>query len=91
MVEQSFVKDPDASLDYAFDWTDWLQTGETISSYIITVEPGITKDSDSESLGVVTVWLSGGTAGERHHVSCEITTSLDRTEERSMRLSCRER
>lgn len=91
MVERSFAKDPDAVLDYAFDWSEWLQTGELISAHTITVETGLTKDSDSEASGIVIVWLSGGTAGERYLVSCEITTTLDRTEERSMRISCGER
>ena len=92
MVEESFMKDPDAVLDYAFDWaTNWLQDGETISSHVVTVETGLTKDSDSESSGVVTVWLSGGTVGERYDVGCRIVTSLDRTDERTIRITCRER
>ena len=58
-MSNTFLKDPDATLDYAFDWSGWLQSGETISSYAITVDSGITKESDSQSSGVVTVWLSG--------------------------------
>lgn len=91
MVEKSFTKDPDAILDYAFDWVDWLQMGESIVAHIVTAATGITKDSDSEANGVVTVWLSGGIPGRRHTVGCKITTNLDRTEERSMRIACRER
>ena len=96
MAEKTFVKDPDSVLDYAFDWNDedegpWLQSGELITAHSIMVETGITKDSDSESSGVVTVWLSGGTAGERYTVSCEITTSLGRTDNRSIRITVRER
>ena len=92
MVETTFVKDPDAVLDYAFDWDEkWLQTGETISVHTITVETGLTKDSDSESDGIVTVWLSGGTAGQQYEVACRITTSLGRTDERSVSINCLER
>lgn len=91
MVEKSFTKDPDSILDYAFDWVDWLQHGEAITSHTVVAATGITKDSDSETAGVVKVWLSGGIAGHRHNVSCKIATNLDRTEERSMRISCRER
>ena len=80
-----FYKDPDAVLDYNFDWSSWLDdTPETISSHTITVESGLTKDSDSESSGIVTAWLSGGTAGQRYKVECEITTSESRTDERTM-------
>ena len=44
-------KDPDAKLDYPFDWraktnghgeSDWLAPNETIVSYEITVDEGIT-------------------------------------------------
>ena len=93
MVEQSFTKDPDAVLDYAFDWTvkDWLQGGEVITSHVVTVGTGLVKDSDAESDGVVTVWLSGGTAGESYIVACKIVTDLGRTDERSIEINCNER
>ena len=84
MATNVFTKDPNAVLDYAFDWSDWLATGETISSHVITAQTGITKDSDSESDGVVTVWLSGGTAGINYKVACLITTTAGRTDERTM-------
>ncbi len=90
-MERSFVKDPAAILDYAFDWTAWLQLGEAIISHVVTAATGITKDGDSENAGVVTVWLSGGLPDHRHIVTCQITTNLDRTEERSMRIMCMER
>jgi len=92
MVEASFAKDPDSVLDYALDWgTYWLQSGETISSHTVTVETGLTKDSDSESDGIVTTWLSGGTVGESYTVACEITTSLGRTDERTIMIHVDER
>lgn len=91
MVLKTFIKDPDAVLDYAFDWTDWLQETETISAHTITVTAGITKDSDSESGGIVTVWLSGGTEGETYPVACQITTSMSRTDERTVEISMVER
>lgn len=83
-VEQIFEKDPQAVLDYAFDWSDWLDSGETIASTTITVASGLTKDSDSESDGIVTIWLSGGTAGTSYTVACKIVTSSSRTDERSI-------
>lgn len=83
-----YTKDPSAVLDYAFNWNDpddpWLATGETITSYVITVDTGLTKDSDSQASGKVTVWLSGGTAGEYYKVACKITTSAGRTDERTI-------
>jgi len=86
-----FYKDPDAVLDYVFDWSDWLETGETISSHTVTALTGITKDSDAESSGLVTVWLSAGTAGKEYTVACEIVTSSLRTDERTIRIMVKER
>ena len=86
MPVTTMTKDPDATLDYVFDWSGWLEAGETISSHTVTVDTGLTKDSDSESSGVVTAWLSGGTAGDKYNVACEITTSLGRTDERTIEI-----
>ena len=66
-------KDPDAKLDYPFDWraktnghgeSDWLAPNETIVSYEITVDEGITLVSSSESNGAVVAWISGGEVGQ---------------------------
>ena len=81
---QNPLKDPSAVLDYVFDWTEWLATGETITDHTITADTGITVDSSTESDGKVTVWLSGGTAGINYKVACLITTTAGRTDERTM-------
>ena len=91
MPVTTMTKDPQAVLDYVFDWSDWLQDGETISSLVVTVGAGITKDSNSESAGIVTIWLSGGTHGSDYLVACKITTNLERTDERTMNIRCRDR
>ena len=91
MTEKIIPKDPDAVLDYAFDWTEWLEDGDTISSHTVTVDTGITKDSDNESSGTVTTWLSGGIAGTDYTIACKITTSAGRTDERSIVIHCEER
>lgn len=81
------TKDPDDVLDYVFDFTQshdggdgWLGN-DTIESYEVIVPAGLTKDSDSESGGKVTVWLSGGTAGIDYVVTCRIVTALGRTKD----------
>ena len=81
---QNPLKDPSAVLDYVFDWTEWLATGEIITDYTITADTGITVDSSTEDTGKVTVWLSGGTAGINYKVACLITTSAGRTDERTI-------
>ena len=98
----TFIKDPDAVLDYKFDWkadtngngtSDWLQSGETLSSHTIDADSGITVDSSalSDTNTSVTVWLSGGTAGTDYAVRCEVVTSASRTDERTMMIAVRER
>jgi hypothetical protein len=83
-------KDPDAVVDYAFDWSSWLASGETVSSYTVTVN-GVTLDSDSQTTTAVTAWLSGGTAGTLATVACKIVTSDSRTDERTINVKIRER
>ena len=98
----AFLKDPDAVLDYKFDWraltngsgdSDWLGAAETISSHIIDADTGITVDSSalSDINTSVTAWLSGGTVGIDYAVRCEIVTSAARTDERTMTIQVRER
>lgn len=79
-----FHKDPDAVLDYQFDWSPWLAAGETITSKTVTVDDGLTLDSSSDDDTIVTVWLSGGTDRAVYKVACLITTSAGRTDERTM-------
>ncbi len=88
---QNPLKDPSAVLDYVFDWTEWLATGETITDHTITADTGITVDSSTELDGKVTVWLSGGTAGINYKVACLITTSAGRTDERTIWIKVVER
>lgn len=87
----TFIKDPQAILDYSFVWTAWLDTGETITANTVTVETGLTKGDVTTSDNTITVWLSGGTAGEDYDVTCHITTSDTRQDDRTMTIKCRQR
>ena len=84
-------KDPSAKLDYLFDWSQWLETGETITDSTITVSDGITLEDSTESGGLVTVWLSGGTPGDWYTCACRITTSDNRIDERTMQIKVENR
>lgn len=86
-----YQKDPSAVLDYGFKWVDWLEDGETITAHTITVDQNVVVDSSSEQDGVVTVWLSGGTKGRTAHVVCEVETSMNRKDQRTLPLSIRNR
>lgn len=90
----SIPKDPDAALEYTFDWTDWLaEVSDTIDSYTLTVS-GVTKTSDARVGARVTVWVSGGTVNALAapaSIACRIVTAGGRTEDRTIYLLIRER
>ena len=92
----NFIKDADADLDWVFDWSDWLATGETIAAETITVDAGLTlgtgvKAPSSSTDGKVTFWLSGGAAGTTYKVACLIETNASREDERTIRVKVLER
>lgn len=76
-----------ADLDYGFDWSDWLQDGETIDQSTWTLDPasGLTKHDESESEGITVVWLKEIVADATYRIENEIVTnsSPPRTEKRS--------
>lgn len=82
----TFRKDAASTLDYTFDWTSWLATGETITAQTITADTGITAATPSVSGGKVTTFVSGGTSAQNYGVRCQITTSAGRTDVRSMNI-----
>lgn len=88
----SIKKDPDAVVDFTFDWTAWLAAvSDSIDTIDVTVPAGITKDSQTNDANTVTVWLSGGTAGESYDILCEIVTAGARTDQRTMQVNVLER
>lgn len=86
-----FSKDPNAVLDYKVDWSDWLAAGETLSTSTWTVQSGLTKDSESNTTTVSTVWLSGGTAGTTYTAAVRITTNQSRTDDRTIEIRVEQR
>lgn len=85
--------DPDATLDVAFDWSDWLTESETISSFTVTATTGvtITTPSPDETDGLITAWVTDGTPGSRPSVTCHVTTSAGRQDDRTIRLVVQDR
>lgn len=91
-------KDPNAVLDYSWDWFNaasgeangWLN-GDTYSSHTITADAGITVNSSSQSGGIITAWLAGGTVGVKYKVTCRIVTTGGRTDDRTIYIKIKER
>lgn len=82
-----FRKDPQAILDYQIDWSSWLQGGDTISASTWTVPSGLTRTNDVFTSTTTTVWLSGGTAGQRYEVINHVTTAGGREDDRTIYIS----
>ena len=89
---QTFTKDPNAILDYSWDWSAWLTTPETIASYAFDLD-GLTQIAATQAAGVVTIVVSGGTVGKTHSLRCRITTNATapRTDDRTILLKIRDR
>ena len=72
-------KDPDEFLDYGFDFTLWLaEVGDSIASVEWDVPSGLTEEEEIEpAAGIRGIFLSGGTIGDEHVVTCTATTDND--------------
>ncbi|RUR68677.1 hypothetical protein EJP67_16570 [Variovorax guangxiensis] len=93
------AKDPDAVLDYPFDWTAWLALNgdDQIASAEFVVDPSLTIVDQAFDATSATVWLSGGTkpatGPNKLRVTCRITTNNTppRIDDRSVFLKILER
>lgn len=86
-------KDPQATLDYQIDWSDWLGDGESIVSSAWAASDG-TVSNQSFTATTATTWLSGGTIGGAITLTNTITTSstpIARVDERSLTIKVKQR
>lgn len=91
MAATDHKKDPDAVLDWVWDWNEYLDDGETISTSTFIASVGITIDSTSNTTKTATVWLSGGTEGQVYQVTNRIESSAGRIDDRSITIRVTER
>ncbi|HEX5198980.1 MAG TPA: hypothetical protein VFW27_03485 [Actinoplanes sp.] len=91
----SFIHDPDADLDYGFDWSPWLADGESLSASSWSVTYGtaseITLHDDTFDDTSTTVWVDGGTRSKDYKITNHITTSAGRADDRTHTLKVRDR
>lgn len=89
---RGFVKDPDATLDYGFDWSQWLGT-DIITSSTWIVDSGLTVVPASESFDDTTtrVFISGGAVGVVYTVTNRVSTAGSRVDDRSFKITVKER
>ena len=81
-----------ASLDYSFNWNQWLEAGEVIVSSTWVGEAGITLSNNQNVAGITSTFVSGGSAGELYKIVNTIVTSVEgRSDSRTITLSCKQR
>lgn len=83
-------KDPNATLDFTFDWGPWLlPLGDTISTVTWIPDDGLTVVSSSHTTTTATAIVSGGVVDTDMNLVCRITTTGPpvRTDDRTMILT----
>jgi hypothetical protein len=90
MIYKEFEHAPNSKLDYGFDWTLWLATGETVATSNWTTD--LLANSSPANTGTVTsVFVEGGVVGTSYKLVNTITTSVGRIDSRTIKLSCKNR
>ena len=87
----TFIKDPDAVLDYSVDWSKWLAGDQIQTSAWSVSDPTLEAADDANTGTRTTVWLSGGTVNQSYTVTNRITTSEGRTDDRSFVIQVQDR
>ncbi len=88
MSADVFVKDPGDRTDYVVDYEEWLD-GDTVSSVSWTIPAGLTQYASSNTTTAATLWLTGGTHGQDHIITCQATTAGGRIKQRSFKIMVR--
>ena len=81
------VKDPEAVLDYQFDWSSVVGPNDSIIVSTWVPDAGITIVSTAFTATTTTVWLSGGAVGDAtHQIVNHIRTNGGRQDDQTLYL-----
>lgn len=72
----SITKRSADSLNYTFDFSQWLASGDSVASATWTVPSGLTQVSSSTTSTTAVVKISGGTVGTSYTITCAMTTTV---------------
>jgi hypothetical protein len=89
MTTRRYLQTEEDEVVYKFDWRPWLTQGDSIASYGVTAEQGLTIDQVSEAAGLVSYMVSGGEDGHNYRVACRITTASGMVVERCITMMVR--
>jgi hypothetical protein len=91
---EEFEKQPGERQDYDITFVEYLQSmnEDATDSHTaeVTAATGITVDSYSVLDGVVKVWVSGGTTGQKYKVTATMTTAGGRVKEADITIKVKE-
>lgn len=77
-------QDTNSTLDYAWDFSQFITGTETITDFVLTSAPsGLTFGTASEEADIVTALVSGGTYNTEYRLTCKATFSDGKVCERS--------
>lgn len=69
LLGEFIEKSPDANLDYANKWADWLVNGDAISTSEWSAEAGVTLTIPRVVGKTTSVFIDGGVAGNYYKVT----------------------
>jgi hypothetical protein len=88
-------KDSQAILQYGVDWTDWLDTGDAITTATFTVETtgtnAIQANTAVVNSGTALTTIVGGNTGTIYTVACRINTQSGYRDTRRFRIKVTDR
>jgi len=78
-------KDPNAVLDYTFDWTPFLTNiSDVIQSVTYLISAGLTQTRAINTLTLAHSYVGGGVIGTTESITCRITTVGGRVDDRTI-------
>lgn len=78
----SYKQQPSDVLDYAFDYSDFLQVDDSLLSATSSVTPsGLTVNAPFVSDKQIKFWVSGGTDGVKYKLTITATTAVGRVKQ----------
>jgi hypothetical protein len=89
-MTKPYMKDPDAVLDYVWDWSQWLD-GDIILSHNVFAQGGLTVNNTEKVGGTIKAWIKDGIEGIQYWVTCRVTTVGGRTDDRTIQILVRSR
>jgi len=90
VIRAAFVKDPNATVDYELDWSEWLDS-DAVSTSTWSAPAALTLTGSNVTDNVTRIFVAGGSVGTDYLITNRITSSGGRIEDRSILIQVRER